>query len=225
MIQALEKEPLGEGGGHTVYDLPGMDFVVRVPKAQLQSSNVGRFVNTLGAYPLKPYSTHHKGMNVGQPVAVLGDVLFLKRQTGVPAGFKYRGDKEVDEEVLQKNIAGFKERLHWAAAMPQEAYDKLMENIKTLNNRGYKIDPSKPGNLLIDWNGKRFGLVDVAEGDYASGAGDVLMMLMHNFMFSKYLQNDEEAKGYAREIIKKLSKWGLDRKNSGVQYSLKLSGM
>lgn len=221
LIRRLMKgEPMGRGGNADVWSVPGTQFVVRVLRGKPEELE-----DSMRLASLQRVDDDHGGMNIGQAVASMGPkVSFLRLQSGNPAGFKPRGDREGDA-ALAANIKSFKDRLREAASMPQSAYDTLMEEIRSLHERGYKVDPSKSNNLLIDPAAGRFNLVDVAKGDYLATPGAVLSMLMHNFQFNKQLKGDEEAKAYARSIIGKLSKHGLDPSDGGVSYSMQLAGM
>jgi hypothetical protein len=220
VLQLMKGEPMGRGGNADVWAIPGTQFVVRVLRTKPEELE-----QSLRSSSIQRVDDDHGDMNIGQAVASLGPrVGFLRLQGGVPAGFKPRGDRE-GEAAIAANIKSFKERLREAASMPQSAYDTLMEEIRDLHKRGYKIDPSKSNNLLIDPAAGRFNLVDVGKGDYLASPGAVLSMLMHNYMFNKYMKGDEEAKAYAREIMGKLSKHGLDQSDGGVSYSMELAGM
>jgi hypothetical protein len=93
--------------------------------------------------------------------------------------------------------------LEMAASMSVAEYIRLFKSIMRLNEKGWVIDPSKSGNMLIDKG--RFNLVDInkQQGNYRNNAGDVINMLIDNYHFGKYFTNDMRVKGLARAIIEK----------------------
>lgn len=225
LLQRLQaQQPSGKGGNADFYKIPGTDFGVRV---------VRRFSNPDKNPQLQAAHDPHEGENVGQPVAHYGNnVQVLRLQQGKPAGFPY-GIKQNDPDEEQKALGVFRQQVLHAAQMPDQEYERLFTQILKLNQRGYVVDPSKSGNLLIDPNTGRFNLVDLnkkeAENKYTNNAGEILLMLMGNYHFSKYFHSDNEMKTAAREIIKKIEaasqKTGLplNRSNSSVDYSYKLA--
>ena len=116
-----------------------------------------------------------------------------------------------------------------ASNLPQEAYNDLLNKIIILNQRGYSIDPSKSGNLLIDPE-KGFNLVDINKSNKSEDhAGYIIVMLMGgNYYFNKI--SNPETQEAAKKMIKKVeiaSKiTGLPlNKDSSTQYSYNLAGL
>lgn len=208
ILSVIKSTPLGSGRNASAYDIPGTDFVARVIKR-----NTEEIEKSLDGVSFQQVPDDHPDMNVGQAVASAGPfVAILHKQTGMPLGFNPQGGNAYKDK-LELHVAQFKKKLEDAAAMPQSAYDQLMSEIEKLNSRGYKIDPSKSNNLLIDTSRGRFGIVDIAKGDYKSGAADVLNMIANYYYLSKYLYDDQEAIRSLNKIISKLAKYGID--NSG----------
>lgn len=217
--------PTAKGGNADFYEIPGSEYGVRIER--WGSNNLSTNLST----KLEPEFDPHKGENFGQPIANYGDnIQILRLQRGQPAGFPY-GLKNNDSSAEQKGIETLKQKITQAAAMPVQAYEILFDQILRLNQKGYQIDPSKSGNLLIDFDSKRFNIVDISKqknSDYKNNAGDVLVMLMNNFYFAKYLRSDAEMRVAAQMIIKKVESASLKSglqidRNGGVDYSYDLA--
>jgi hypothetical protein len=104
-------------------------------------------------------------------------------QSGIPAGHPYKYDKNDVEGAKKRYLIN----LEAAASMPVGEYIRLFKSIMRLNEKGWVIDPSKSGNMLIDRG--RFD-INKHEGDYRNNAADIIDMLIDNYYFSKYFTND-----------------------------------
>jgi len=220
LVNDITKNPPDyQGGNANFWYIPNSPFGVRLI----------RFSQSEDLEELQPHDNPFGDMNFGQPIANLGPKIEIVRlQKGRPAGAK-RAMNRLPPDDQQKELAIYVQKLIDAANMPQEAYNKLLENIIQLNNKGYQIDPSKPGNLLID-PGEGFNLVDVntSTNNKKDNAGFIIVMLMDNGNFTKI--SSPETQQAARTIIKKVeiaSKLtGLPFPySSSVEYSYKLAGL
>jgi len=219
LVQQLsQKPPDFKGGNADFWYIPNSPFGLRWVR--------GRQPGSL-AQQEDPFAD----MNVGQPIANLGQgVQILRVQAGSPAG-PVHGVHKLPADQQEKELGVYRKKMLDSAAMPQEAYDQLLQQIVTINQRGYQVDPSKPGNLLID-PGKGFGLVDVnpSESGRPNDAGHVIVMLMGgNFHFNKI--SDPETQQAAQTIIQKVEtaakKVGMpfDKESSSTDYSYELAGL
>ncbi len=216
--QAIQKEPLGVGGNARVYNIDD-SHVVRVPK-HVKGEILDDFKPI--DHPLTKL-----GIEAGQEVAENSQgVTIRQKQIGEEAGLAI--PKQVPE--AQRNEL-YKSRVIKAADMPQEAYDKLAETIKKINDAGYQIDPSKSSNILIDSDNGKFNLVDVTESKrgYKSGAEDMLVMLMGNTYAATYNKTGTPLTEQYRKIYDKVmeatKKHGLSEKlNSSGEWSRELAG-
>jgi len=208
--QLQSKEPDGHGGNAVFYKIPGTQFGVKIIKG------------TKGIGQLRAADDELGDENYGQAIAHYGsNIQILKLQSGIPAGHPYKYDKDDMEGAKARYLAN----LESAAGMPVSEYERLFRSIKKLNDRGWVIDPSKSGNLLIDRG--RFNLVDINkhEGDYRNNAGEVVSMLIDNFHFGKYFTNDMRVKGLAKQIIEKADEaaarvgFPYNKESSTSQYS------
>lgn len=221
---ARPENVLGIGGNATVYRIPMLDgFAVRVPH---------RFGTAKPGLVLEPVPDILPGVNIGQPVARLGDWTILKRQSGVPAGGPlYSERKKMGDEAA--NHVYF-ERVKAASEMPQSAYDDLAATLKLLNERGLNFDPSKPGNILIDVPGKRFNVVDINPAKpgstYRHSVSDMVITLMDNGSAWR-VPKSAALQSHYRSIVEKSFKAarakGLPTDNGGssLEYSLQLAGL
>lgn len=218
LIKSLEqKKPDGEGGNAVFYKIPGTQFGIRMVRGGWGKKEVvGR--------ELKSADDPFGDDNYGQAIAHYGpNIQILKLQSGVPAGHPYKYDKNDIEGAKARYLVN----LEAAAAMPIGEYIRLFKSIQKLNEKGWVIDPSKSGNMLIDRG--RFNLVDINkhEGEYRNHAGDVISMLIDNYYFGKYFTNDMRVKGLAKQIIEKSEEasretgFPLNKDTSTAQYSYK----
>lgn len=199
LIQQLQAgKPSGQGGNSDFYTIPDTNYGLRVKRRGFKADQ--------GDPQLAAVHNPFGDENHGQAVANFGNnVEVLKLQGGKPAGIKYRRGSF---ENTPEDVEEYKQQVLHAAAMPQEEYNRLLKSIVDLNNKGYQVDPSKPGNLLIDPNTGRFNLVDLNKTEkgstYRNTAGEIMTMLIANNPFSQHLYKDEEMKRAAMQIIKKM---------------------
>lgn len=155
LIRNLSRTPPDhEGGNNLFWYIKGSPYGLRM----LRKINLGtKDYNQTQFDPMNKHQDELEDIHVGQPVANIGkDIQIVKVQKGEPLGVKYRS-KEDNNSLMNDYIR----KITLAAKLPQSAYDKLVYDLKTIHKRGYKIDPSKPGNLLI--NNQGFGFVDVSK--------------------------------------------------------------
>jgi hypothetical protein len=153
---ATDENFLGAGGNATVFAIPAdNEHVIRIQTRAWNGSMEGELEAVEDPFP---------EFNVGQAVAKMGNVFILRRQEGVPAGLTHTDIKRLGftQEVANED---YLERTARAANLPQEAYDELAKLFKVIIERGYKTDPSKPNNLLVDTEKQRFNLVDVTKNN------------------------------------------------------------
>lgn len=214
----LDSKPTAQGGNANFYRIPNSEFGVRIVRGLNDPSP-----------ELTPAEDDFGGENLGQPVAHYGKkIQVLRLQHGTPAGMPFRYNQEGGIGI-EAGIATFRNQLSTAAEIPQQEYDRLCKIVLDLNSKGYSIDPSKSGNLLIDSQSGKFNFVDINKSESKNTASDIIAMLMDNYHFSKFLNHDPKMKKFAREIIKKVEiaaqKTGLPigENSSTLDYSRKLS--
>ena len=220
VLSALQnKIELGRGGNAIVYDIPGTDFVARVPKGSALPATSDAVVTVADPFD---------GKNFGQPVAKVGEIQILRRQNGIPAGLAIPKNLTQEEADTQYATA-----VNAAASMPQSAFDKFAADLMFLNSRGASFDPSKSNNVLIDPNSGQFNLVDINQNkakDYNNSFADMAITLIGNTYAYKY-KGSESLKSAYRQIYDKsliaAKKTGLeiDKDSSSLKYSEKLAGV
>lgn len=200
LVQQLQAgKPTGQGGNADFYKIPDTNYGIRIKRRAATTDTTDPQL----AAAHNPFGDE----NHGQAVANFGNnIEVLKLQGGKPAGIRYkRGGNNPD---TTEDIDEFRQQILHAAAMPQEEYNRLLKSIVDLNNKGYQVDPSKSGNLLIDPNTGRFNLVDLNKADqgstYRNTGGEIIIMLMGVNAFSKHLYKDEEMKKASMQIIQKV---------------------
>jgi len=178
------KSPDGRGGNAVFYRIPGSDFGIRD-----QFRSFSGNPDESGA-SLEPVEDPFDGENVGQAVAQYGDnVKVLRLQHGKPLGAPLGFDKYESDE-LEGAAQTLKDRILDAASLPLEEYISLMNKIIKLNDKGYVMDPSKSGNLLVDPE-RGFGLVDInksmqSQSDYFNNAAEILSMITDPYNYRNF---------------------------------------
>lgn len=216
--------PDGMGGNANFYKIPGTEFGVRV---------VGSW-GTPDTEPPKLVGAADPfgGENFGQPVARYGNnVQVLRLQHGSPAGKPFGVDRK-DPQAEQRAVQTFRERILDAASLPDSAYERLMLQIMQLNEKGYMVDSSKSGNLLIDPAQGRFNIVDLnhyPDQQVQNDGGNIIIMLISNFFFEKHqLYSDPEVVKAGQMIINKVERacaktgFPLRKNNGSVEYAYDL---
>lgn len=196
------KRPDGKGGNAVFYRIPGTEFGVRDQFRGFSGKE------ETGDEVLEPVDDPFEGENVGQAVAKYGDnVSVLRLQHGKPLGAPLGFDK-YETDQLEDAAQTLKDRIMDAAALPVSEYVKLMNRILKLNEKGYVMDPSKSGNLLVDPE-KGFGLVDIGKAgrtDYFNSAAEILSMITdpYNYRnFSSWIEGwQDSALKRAGQVIK-----------------------
>lgn len=211
--------PDGRGGNANFWIIPNSPYGLRIVRRN-SSSNQPNLQSTDDPFPDE---------NFGQAIAKLSDnITIVKLQQGSPLGLKH-GAWRNEEDGLRKEIQSFKAKLIQTASLPVESYVKLIQQLQYINNKGYTMDPSKPGNLLIDNTG--FHLVDLNQSNsgYRNDPGEIIIMAMGgNYYFSQYLSEDQEAIKAAQLVIKKCEQAAAMantpiKMDSSVDYSYKLA--
>lgn len=217
--QMQQRNPDGQGGNANFYKIPNSPFGVRIIRSNYPEANP----------QLRPVTDFLPDDNFGQPIAQYGDnIQIVKLQSGIPAGMPYKA-KTGDQKAVEQ----FANQLQIASQIPEEEYARLLQSVMKLNSKGYVIDPSKPGNLLIDPETNKFNLVDINKNsnpNYQNTAGEIIVMLLNNYHFSNYFKDDPEKQKFAQQIIKKVElaseKTGFPMgQGSSLDYSYKLSGL
>lgn len=114
------------------------------------------------------------------------------------------------------NFDQWKTELQQLAAAPLEQYIKLIQDVHTLHDHHFAIDPSKPDNIFYDPE-IGFTMIDLnPESEYL---GSLEVPLIHTyFLFTKYRdQLDGEIKEVVETILAKLEAAG-DIIGPGTEY-------
>ena len=236
MAAASSQETMiGRGGNATVHAIPGEEeLVLRVLKSWREERSA--------VFPTR-VSNPFGDMNVGQPLARVGNATVHLKQGGEPAGMTYSDPayKSPDRDLV------YARRIHDAASLSQDAYDGACSDLMRANELGYEWDPSKSNNILIDVSRDRLGLVDLspksAGSTYFNSAGDLIITLVgntHAYKADESLTQEkaEEVKQDRARIVQltvnasarvglPMSQRFRDRpeNESSLLYSLKLSGL
>src|SRR5690606_4030700 len=140
-----------------------------------------------------------EGRNFGQPVAqVAPGITVLVKQKGVPAGINGKQRHSVNADAL------YEASLERAAALPPAAYECLVEDVMFLHEREKAIDPSKPGNVLIDLENGRFNFVDIGQGKAYPEDIESLYVMLTTRGYGYKGNNAETVREMKQQIMDKL---------------------
>ena len=135
---------ISEGALNEVYAIPDNEnFVVRVLKKKKE-----KFLKHVTP-KLKELKDRFAELNVGQPIASYGDgVQVLIRQKGRQYGLFYL----IKDENIKSSKDLYIKNVEQMAAIPQENYSILTDEIMTMRKKGCYIDVWNANNLLVDGN-------------------------------------------------------------------------
>jgi hypothetical protein len=100
----------------------------------------------------------------------------LKKQDGASYGVPYDLRNTVCASTVEKHL----EALSQMANMPMETYEKLVDDIQYVTEKGYKFDSGNPYNFMLDTEKQRINFVDIADKkkDKDTQFGEVLFALL-----------------------------------------------
>jgi hypothetical protein len=151
-----EQHLVGEGKYHKVYSIPQNDtFLIRIKRNHIDDIHKG--------YPLikSPNPFPHK--NLGQKVAEIGkNIEIIIKQDGIPNGLEDRDNYKLKNAPLPKEkVPEVISKLQMVSQMPQNTYNTLANEVKTICKGGYLFDFYNPNNILIDNEKKALNIVDI----------------------------------------------------------------
>ncbi len=167
-----DKNLIGKGFSHSVYKISSNDdYLIRVSNNALKDELTGDGFEIIDAE-----DRNLKG-NFGQCVAKLVNQDLQKRtievmlkQNGIangnppPSTIYYESGELKPNEVPYED---YERKYHFAkcieilANMPQETFDKLVEELDIAGYAGYKFDYYNPNNFLLDENGNIISIIDL----------------------------------------------------------------
>ena len=221
--EVTSNKPDALGGNANFWNIPNSNFGIRINR--IKNSKVD------GDHQQQEAPNDFGDVNVGQPIMNFGPVEIVRLQSGNPAGYPYLSKKDRESANIEDLKGQFLTRLKDAAEMPQQAYDKALRDIQSINQKGYVVDAGKSNNVLIN-AGQGFGFVDLNKmvpSSTGNSAGEFMTMLISNQAFEDHYHENEQAKAYAKEIIKKVEHASqitglrLGRENGSVDFSYQLA--
>lgn len=167
VLKCICEDVLGEGGHAKVYKIPIKGFEEFVLKKERVAYNVGSLGRVVDDFP---------NQNFGQPVAELGEGFSILKKVHGESLDKYQalGYNDV-EEVTNKYYK-------MLAEVPQESYDGLVSQIKTVNENGYRFDPGSSGNIMI--NNDKFQIIDLYKCKRKNMMGDALYPFFYKLIYT-----------------------------------------
>ena len=243
---ADKRNIIGEGFTHVGFLIPENDsYILRTRKTNLPQSEIKD-------YTITDVEDKNLTINIGQPVAEINvnssDSLFpqivqvLKRQKGEPIGVKpastiYIEDTEIlrEGEIPYNDISRkeyYERTIHKVAQLPEEAYEKLIEDLNIAAQNGYKFDYYNSNNILVDEEGKSLGLIDMEKNGLPIDYGSVLYALTNiqyfNTFISKYdvpeISEDRKVK-VLEDTVTIIEKYLKAMQNKGLKFNRDESSM
>jgi hypothetical protein len=138
------EDPIGIGANSKVYEIPNYDdYVLKI----LNNSDPNKI--PVGLFP--------DDVNVGQPVWIspLSNMQILKKVPGQEhsiakwSSIIENPDTKMPEHITKEQANLFFAKTDKLASMDDEAFDKLAQKVKLISDKGYKLDPINPNNLIV----------------------------------------------------------------------------
>lgn len=215
-----DENHLGTGANSTVYNMPELDgYVVKVlNKDDPNGINMGEFPSNV---------------NLGQPVWQNPDnqrILILKKVEGkehsVPNWSNTIWD---DKEYAPHNVTTqqaqlFNKQINSLANMPQSAFDAIAKDVKTLDDKDYKVDSINPNNLIVDEDKQQIHIIDYFKVKphekhiQQNCCMDLVAIMLDFTLFPEYYDKlDEQGKQQALKSVETIKeKVFKGAKNSGL---------
>ena len=240
LAEALKDEnKLGSGFTNAVYEIPSNpDYVLRV-----RNFNISDDID-FNNYTLVNCEDKKLKGNFGQCVAriIPSEVQYpifeiLKKQKGItnsnpPSSVVYHEDGSIREGELPYEARERKEHyakcLNILANMPQEAYDRLIDELGELDGASYRFDYYNPNNFLLDNEDAKINIIDIDKtaSGFKNDLGNILWALSGIGYFDTYMSDYDGAKmddAAREEAIKNtitiIDKYTQALKNKGAKYS------
>ena len=221
---------IGKGANASVYQIPGEDdLVLRVSRSKFVPLPSGELT---AVRVTNPYGD----MNVGQPLASVGNASVHLMQRGEPAGMTLSEPAFKNEDRDEV----YRARIELAADMPRDAYNRVAGDLLRVNEAGFQWDPSKSNNILIDGPSGSFGLVDTSprmNKKYFNSASDLIICLVGNTHAWRASEMEAALRPARKKIVMRVlaaaRSVGLPissyekgpRDDSSLEYSMKLAGV
>ncbi len=159
---------LGKGRSSTVYGI-SPKYVFKLPVRHNDLS-----INITSSKDIEIISDRYPSEYLSQPLAKIivknEPFYLLKRVPGKPGSMDYTQltyGYGIPNYLYPQCREDYKSFIKDVSDMPYSAYEKLIRNIKRLDNDGKCIDPNS-NNLMIDKISSRLHLVDIDEKDTAA---------------------------------------------------------
>lgn len=234
-----EENKLGSGFTNSVYKIPSNpNYVLRV-----RNHNSIDDIN-FDNYTLVNCEDKNLKSNFGQCVAKImpADSQYpifeiLKKQKGItnsnpPSSVVYHENGSIREGELPYEALERKEYygkcLNILANMPQESYDKLIDELIELDRAGYRFDYYNPNNFLLDDEDGKINIIDIDKtaSGYKNDLGNILWALSGIGYFDTFMSDydgvktDDAAREEAiKNTITVIDKYTQALKNKGAKYS------
>lgn len=202
---------LGSGFEGTTFEIPNTD------KWVIKEYKRGNFLPISLTEPqiikIKDFAPE---LNVGQTISKVeiphgknysSIYYILKKQKGEAHGVSFDESDKINEFNIKIHLNSLKA----LNDLPQDSFDKCIENICRIDTLGYEFDCSNPNNFLIDKENKRINFVDINDLNTKNKNpyGDVLFALLGGYFGINFLSSDTDpelkntAREYSYDIINK----------------------
>ena len=146
-------------------------------------------------------------LNIGQAIAEVNTPInstfaahhfILKKQEGKPIGIPV----ELSTNFTAEKTKRYLNSLHTLANAPESTYDKLVKDIKYIDEQGLKIKAGNPSNVLYDEKEKQLNFIDVNDykRDDKPQQGEVLYTILGGKYGVNYMNNNTEDKDYEKAV-------------------------
>ena len=231
---------IGKGFTHNAYSIPENDeYVLRVGRSQED------FLKDADWKNMKITDSQDKNLtlNIGQSIAFIeapAKKLFpvylevLKKQTGYPLGIKPSATIYTEDGNLRKGELPYEDisrkeyyakSIHEVSQMPQEAFEKLIDDLNAAGEAGYAFDHLNSNNLLVDTKNQAINLIDMEKGLKKPRWDAVLYALTNIDYYSTYTSyyaepamSNEQKQQVTNDTITIIKKFIQAMKNKGEKF-------
>lgn len=196
MIDKMSNDnEIGKGVHGVVYGIDD-DYVFKVPKHSFKTLDKLKLVADSIAQSLKTY--------YGNVLAKIGDVEIMRNafrtKDALPAGVPAKFVSDAEKKSYYNNVY-----LKRFSELPQEAFDKIAGDFKTLNFAGKEFDTINPSNFAAD--GNEIKIVDEITETEAFGSNNLAKLFrvfINSFDDQNFALFDKSAVEGRRKLFKKL---------------------
>ena len=175
---------IGSGFEGVVYQMNGTDNWVM--KESKRSAFIPGAVDKMEIIEI---TDEFPTLNIGQPIAKVTlpkaaqfsyTFYVLKKQRGKSLGVAPDEFKEINTNNLQRHLNSLKV----LASAPQSTYEKLIQDVTEISEKGYEIDCGNPNNILFNVANQSINFVDINKFDVSNNKNSTKNSQLGNVLYA-----------------------------------------